>query len=244
MVAKQAVLDRTVADDKKLSQGVCENFSKDNQATGIDFTAAKAHWLSKADYKKKVGSMVIWLKSKFAADHLLQSGTALFGATGAYCSKWELREKELPCFNCQRYGHKQAECKSKTRCAYCSKEHPRQKCPKTELKCPACNVEGHSIMDWQCPQHPNNWKFIGKQRELTTRQSGKEQGTTRVSQEIIAKQNANNDTGELDHSQHATTRPVPRHRGHQSLHNRLRQLQRLHSLSDKRASRHTRRANS
>jgi hypothetical protein len=60
-------------------------------------------------------------------------------------------------------------------------------------------------MDWQCPQHPNNWKFSGKQRELTTRQSGKEQGTTRVSQEIIAKQNANNDTGELDYSQHATT---------------------------------------
>jgi hypothetical protein len=112
MVAKQAVLDRSVADDKTLSQTVCQNFSKDNGAEGIDFTATKAHWLSKVDYKKKVGSLVIWLKSKFAADYLLKSGTAIFGATGAYRSNWDLRKKELPCFNCQKYGHKQAECKS------------------------------------------------------------------------------------------------------------------------------------
>ena len=73
MVAKQAVLDRTATDDKTLSRTVCENFSKDNQAEGIDFTVTKVPWLSKADYKKKVGSLVIWLKSKFAADHLLKA---------------------------------------------------------------------------------------------------------------------------------------------------------------------------
>ena len=49
---------------------------------------------------------MIWLKSKFVADHLLSIGTAIFGAIGAYCSKWELREKELLCFNYNRYGHK------------------------------------------------------------------------------------------------------------------------------------------
>lgn len=123
MVAKQAVLDRSVADSKTLQSTVCQNFSKDNIADGIDFTATKVHWLSKTDYKKKVGSLVIWLKSKFAADRLIDTGTALFGATGAHCSKWELREKELPCFNCNRYSHKQAECKSKIICALCSKEH-------------------------------------------------------------------------------------------------------------------------
>ena len=59
IVAKQAVLDRLVADDKTLSQIVCQNFSKDYQAEGIDFIVAKAYWLSKIDYKKKVGSLVI-----------------------------------------------------------------------------------------------------------------------------------------------------------------------------------------
>ena len=57
IVAKQAVLDRSVADYKILSQTVCQNFSKDNQAEGIDFTATKVNWLSKD--KKKVGSLVI-----------------------------------------------------------------------------------------------------------------------------------------------------------------------------------------
>lgn len=202
MVAKQAVLDRSVADDKTLSQTVCQNFSKDNQAEGIDFTAAKVHWLSKTDYKTKVGSLVIWLKSKFAADHLLSTGTAIFGATGAYCSKWELREKELPCFNCNRYGHKQAECKSKTRCALCSGEHSRHNCPKDTLKCPSCSADGHSVMDWQCPHHPNNWKFVGKQRAMLSK-GGNGPGTTRISQEIIAKQNAGSIFDSPDPSSHA-----------------------------------------
>jgi len=193
-----------VADDKTLSQTVCQNFSKDNKAEGIDFTATKAHWLSKVDYKKKVGSLVIWLKSKLAADYLLKSGTAIFGATGAYCSKWDLREKELPCFNCQKYGHKQAECKSAVKCAYCSRAHSRFVCPRTELKCPLCHASGHSSMDWQCPQHPNNWKYVGKQRELNMRKAAKEQGTTRISQEIIAKQNSNKNANEPERTQHAT----------------------------------------
>lgn len=67
MAAKQAVLDRTVADDKPLSQTVCQKFSEDNQVEGFDFTATKVHWLSKTDYEKKVGSLLIWLNSKFAA---------------------------------------------------------------------------------------------------------------------------------------------------------------------------------
>jgi hypothetical protein len=46
-------------------------------------------------------------------------------------------------------------------------------------------------MDWQCPHHPNNWKYIGKERAMLSKGS-KEPGTTRISQEIIAKQNASN----------------------------------------------------
>jgi len=45
----------------------------------------KAAWLSKVDAKKKVGSVVISLKSKVDADRLLQTGTAMLGVTGAFC---------------------------------------------------------------------------------------------------------------------------------------------------------------
>jgi hypothetical protein len=173
MIAKQAVLDSTAAEDKTLSQTFCQNFSKDNQAEGIDFIAPKAHWLSEEDYKKKVDSLVIWPKSKFAADYLLESGTAIFGVTGAYCSICNLLEKELPCFNCQKYGHKQAECTSAVKCTYCSKAQSRFVCPKTKLECPLCHASGHSSMDWQRPQHPNKWEYVGKQRELNMRKAAK-----------------------------------------------------------------------
>jgi hypothetical protein len=87
MVTKQAVIDEKAADDKTLRTTVCQDFSKDNVVEGHNFTAMKAHWLSKADASKKVGSLVIWLKNKLAADYLVRNGTAIFGATGAYCSK-------------------------------------------------------------------------------------------------------------------------------------------------------------
>jgi hypothetical protein len=162
MVAKQAVIDEKALDDKTLKTTVCQDFGKDNGMEGHDFTAMKVHWLSKPDVTKKVGSLVIWLKNKLAADYLLRNGTAIFGATGAYCSKWERREDNLPCFNCNRYGHKQAAYKAAPRCALCSRQHSRHNCTHpTELKCPACNKAGHSVFDWQCQLHPSHWKYKG-----------------------------------------------------------------------------------
>jgi hypothetical protein len=165
MVAKQAVLDMNADDGKTLKTTLCKEFGKENVVEGYDFTAMKAHWLSKVDATKKVGSLVIWLKNKLAADRLLQAGTAIFGATGAYCSKWEKREDTLPCFNCNRYGHKQASCKAAPKCALCSGKHSRHNCPRpTDLKCPACNKEGHCVFDWQCQLNLSHWKYTGIQR--------------------------------------------------------------------------------
>jgi hypothetical protein len=100
MVAKLVVMDSAVDDGKTLQQTLCQEFGKENTVEGMNFTTMKVHWLSKIDMAKKVGSLVIWLKNKLAADHLLSSGTAIFGATGAYCSKWEKRDKNLPCSTC------------------------------------------------------------------------------------------------------------------------------------------------
>jgi hypothetical protein len=170
MVAKQTVMDGEAGDGKTLRKDVCQAFTKDNVRDGHDFTAMKVHWLSKADLTKKVGSLVIWLKSKLAAEHLLQSGTAIFGATGAYCSKWERREDNFPCFNCNKYGHKQASCTAAPKCALCSGKHSRLNCPRpTELCCPACNKEGHSVFDWKCKLHPNHWKYAGIQKAAVAR---------------------------------------------------------------------------
>jgi hypothetical protein len=87
IVAKQVVIDGKAGDRKMLKKDVCQAFTKDNTKDSYDFIAMKANWLSKLDLTKKVGSLVIWLKSKLATEHLLQSGTVIFGATGAYCLK-------------------------------------------------------------------------------------------------------------------------------------------------------------
>ncbi|KAI9690188.1 MAG: hypothetical protein M1822_009149 [Bathelium mastoideum] len=97
MVVKRVVLDETVDGGRTLRKEVCTEFAQDNGSGSMDCTAMKASWLSKIDPLKKTGSLVIWLKNKLAADHLLHIGQALFGggAYGAFCSRKEyFREME------------------------------------------------------------------------------------------------------------------------------------------------------
>lgn len=96
----------------------------------------KATWLSKVDSKKKVGSMVVWLKNRVDVEYLLRTGTAMFGATDAFCSPFIVRDNSGPYYHCNRYGHKQASYTSSIRCAICSKGHRRDECPnKDSPKC-------------------------------------------------------------------------------------------------------------
>jgi hypothetical protein len=71
MVVKQAVIDGEVGDRKTLKKDVCQAFTKDNAREGHDFITMEANWLSKPDLAKKVGSLVIWLENRLAAERLL-----------------------------------------------------------------------------------------------------------------------------------------------------------------------------
>jgi hypothetical protein len=112
---------------------------------------------------------VIWLKHKAAASHLLEKGTAIFGATGSFCSKWESRDYGLLCFHCNKHGHLQAACKAPPRCAICSSAHRRFECKQqANLKRPVCNQKGHTALSWECSMHPQYWKFKGKARAVSS----------------------------------------------------------------------------
>ncbi|KAH8704337.1 hypothetical protein GQ44DRAFT_732485 [Phaeosphaeriaceae sp. PMI808] len=106
MVAKSMVIDPSIDGGRTLRKEVCAEFAVDNRSNGIGFTTMKARWLSKADRWKKTGSLVIWLKNRDAADHLLKAGEAFFGggAPGAYCSHFKPDTTDKLCFNCNRYG--------------------------------------------------------------------------------------------------------------------------------------------
>jgi hypothetical protein len=133
---------------------VTQEFSQDNQATGLDMTAMRAVWISKPSSDRECGSLILWLKTKEAADYLLQQGRAVFGVSGAIVTPYEWKEDTRPCFRCSVYGHKQLNCKKTPRCGYCSGAHWTRECGKdTSPKCPACGGE-HPVWDRQYRVYP------------------------------------------------------------------------------------------
>lgn len=173
MVAKSMVIDPSIDGGRTLRKEVCAEFAVDNRSNGIDFTAMKARWLSKADRWKKTGSLVIWLKNRDAADHLLKAGEAFFGggACGAYCSHFKPDTTDKLCFNCDTYGHLQAVCQKPTRCGKCTGAHQTWDCQGQEPpNCAVC-AGPHRSSDWQCVRHPYHKRYLAAQ----AKQSGNRQ---------------------------------------------------------------------
>jgi hypothetical protein len=101
------VLDQDVNNCVTLRVDFSKDFKGNNSCETAERTVMKATWLSKVDATKKVGSMVVWLKTRIDAGYLLRTGTAIFGATDAFCSPFIVRDNSGPCYHCNRYGLKQ-----------------------------------------------------------------------------------------------------------------------------------------
>jgi hypothetical protein len=154
-VAKNAVMDKDKDDGRTLRDAVLTEFKDQNSTKDMDCTAMKVNWLSKSYPKNRVGSLVTWLRHKTTEDHLLQRGTAVFGASGAFCGRFERLDNPNLCYNCNKYGHKQVNCSSETKCGVCSGTHNTKKCNRTFYhKCPACGKVGHTVFDKKCRLHP------------------------------------------------------------------------------------------
>jgi hypothetical protein len=82
-VAKNVVMDPDKDVGRTLRAAALTDFKEQNSIKDVECTAMKSGWLSKSHLKKWVGSLVIWLRHKAAADHLLQRGITVFGASGA-----------------------------------------------------------------------------------------------------------------------------------------------------------------
>ena len=159
-VPKSSVLRE---DGKTIVESFAEAFQKDNTTDGMDATVMQSRWLSRPDPIRKLGSLVIWLRNKGTAERLLEYGTALLGAVGVFCSRYEARNQHMPCFNCGDYRHKQAACKSAKKCAICSEPHDWRACPnKDNPKCPQCSG-AHRVFDDKCPRHPQHRAHLARQ---------------------------------------------------------------------------------
>ena len=149
-------MDLEKDDGKTIRLGVLSEFKEQNGTNTTDCTAMKVAWLSKRPSEKRVGSLVIWLMTPAAAEHLLQQGYARFGAPGAECSRFEQRLSIDLCYNCNRYGHKQANCTHQTKCGTCSNPHNTRNCSQRgDPKCPVCGKK-HPVFDRRRRFHPKH----------------------------------------------------------------------------------------
>jgi hypothetical protein len=155
----------TLQDDgKTVVETFAETFKRDNASNGVDSTVMQVRWLSRPDPLRKLGSLVVWLRSKAAAAQFLSCGTAMLGAVGVFCSRYEARNTNLPCFNCGDYRHKQAACKKAKRCAICSEGHDWRACKnQANPKCPTCNGS-HRAFDRECQYHPEHRRYLARQK--------------------------------------------------------------------------------
>lgn len=170
-VAKQAVLDSEINDDKTLSKDICINFQTQNHTSDMDCTAHMARWISEPNALKKTGSLVLWLKHQLSAERLIQMGTALFGATDAYCTRWETPSTtDRPCSRCNKYEHKQYNCTRAISCGICTGSHNTRECTNQgRPRCPACSGS-HTVFDRKCTLHPRHIKPHSMQSNTSTQQ--------------------------------------------------------------------------
>lgn len=66
-VVKQCVLGQDVNDGKTLNKDFAKDFKVNKGRETADCSVIKATWLSNVDTEKKIGSVVVWLKSKIDA---------------------------------------------------------------------------------------------------------------------------------------------------------------------------------
>lgn len=86
-------------------KGLPDGVQRRQQCDAAECTAMKATWLSKVDVAKRVGSL-LWLKNRMDADYMLRTGTMVFGAIGACCSSFAVKDNGGPCYYYNRYEHK------------------------------------------------------------------------------------------------------------------------------------------
>jgi hypothetical protein len=53
---------------------------------------------------------------------------------------WAVGARTVQCFNCHRFGHFRAVCRSATRCAKCGGEHDVKLCVSRSVSCPNCSM--------------------------------------------------------------------------------------------------------
>jgi hypothetical protein len=163
-VVKAAVMSE---DAHTIKDSFAQTFCAENGVSGV----MKSFWLSKGD--KRTGSMAVFLASATEAGRLRENRLVKVGGQIAFASEYQRMPRPNRCYNCNRYGHRQARCVFNTTCGRCAGDHRTDSCTATEKKCPACG-EAHAATDPGCPVYKRekaNLMRALRQPDMQTRTS-------------------------------------------------------------------------
>ena len=158
-------------DTSTLRPDLHEMFVANNQINNLPYEVKKTVWISKPSHKIS-GSMIVWLSKKEAVNFFLQTNAVRFGNHIAGVSRYEAPAYPERCYNCNKFGHKQAACKGEAVCGICADTHQTRDCTNhAKPKCSNCGG-GHQVTFKKCPV------FITKRIALAPRSTGSSNSET------------------------------------------------------------------
>ncbi len=101
-----------------------------------------------------LGHVKIFLRSKQAKDDVLSRGRAFLSTSSHRIVPPDVNREVRRCFNCQRYGHTQHDCKAESpACGKCAEHHRISDCKASKKNWKCVNCKGaHQTGDKDCPK--------------------------------------------------------------------------------------------
>lgn len=144
--------------------------------------------------RKKDDGSVTWVPSNTVV--LTFTGQILPEKVFCYKTSFPVSLYQLPtiqCRKCCRFGHIQAQCRSKPRCFKCAQQHTGDTCgiSENQISCFLCRGGNHSATDPRCPEHyrQKSIKLVMSEENLSYTEAALRFPTSRVSYADVVTQN-------------------------------------------------------